>query len=164
MQPIQRWIPHTATNGTPSAGAVMFNTYLKKSSLQNNWPFRAKHFSLSWMWQSLHWRHLACHVRSDTLRINRSRISSWQPPHFGMVAERMEIERVYGKCQWKLCDIDAILLLENYVNSWKSGEIEVKIEIEDLSHFYEHPFEDNRPKSFSFMPKTPWKKSSLTST
>lgn len=61
-------------------------THLKKSSLQNNWPFRIKHFSLSWAWQSLHCRHFACHVRSDTLRMNRSKMNSWQPPHLGIVA------------------------------------------------------------------------------
>lgn len=61
-------------------------TYLKKSSLQNNWPFRMKHFSLSCAWQSLHWRHFACHVWSETFKMNRSNIYSWHPPHFGIEA------------------------------------------------------------------------------
>lgn len=63
------------------------STHLKKSSLQNNWPFRMKHFSFSCAWHSLHCKHFACHVRSDTLSINRSNINSWQPPHLGIVAE-----------------------------------------------------------------------------
>jgi hypothetical protein len=62
------------------------NTHLKKSSLQKTWPFRAKHLSLSCPLHSLHLRHFACHVRSSTFRMKRSRISSWQPPHFGMLA------------------------------------------------------------------------------
>ena len=62
------------------------STHLKKSSLQKTWPFRAKHLSLSCPLHSLHFRHLACHVRSSTFRMKRSRISSWQPPHLGMLA------------------------------------------------------------------------------
>lgn len=61
--------------------------YLKKSSLQKTCPFLAKHLSVSALPQSLQLRHLACHVRSSTFRINLSRISSWQPPHLGIVAE-----------------------------------------------------------------------------
>jgi hypothetical protein len=75
-------------------GRARGDTYLKKSSLQNNWPFREKHFSFSWELHSLHCKHLACHVRSATLRMKRSSISSWQPPHLGIVAgmaqEKME--------------------------------------------------------------------------
>lgn len=67
-------------------GAIVKLTYLKKSSLQNNKPFRAKHFSFNWTWHSLHCRHFACHVRSSTFNMKRSKISSWHPPHFGIVA------------------------------------------------------------------------------
>lgn len=63
-------------------------TYLKKSSLQNIDPFRAKHFSFSWTWHSLHCKHFACHVPSNTFSINRSKMSSWHPPHLGIVATK----------------------------------------------------------------------------
>lgn len=77
---------HMFQVSTLLSSSNFLSTHLKKSSLQNNWPFRIKHFSLSCAWQSLHCRHFACHVRSDTLRMNRSNINSWQPPHFGIVA------------------------------------------------------------------------------
>lgn len=63
-------------------------TYLKKSSLQNSEPFRAKHFSFNCTWHSLHCKHFACHVRSNTFNINRSKMSSWHPPHLGIVATK----------------------------------------------------------------------------
>lgn len=65
---------------------VFLDTHLKKSSLQNSDPFRAKHFSFNWTWHSLHCKHFACHVRSSTFNINRSKMSSWHPPHLGIVA------------------------------------------------------------------------------
>lgn len=84
-----------------------WETYLKKSSLQKSWPFRAKHLSVSWMRQSLHWRHLACHVRSATFKINRSRISSWQPPHFGIVAKKsLELVNLYNHGSFDLDPIE----------------------------------------------------------
>jgi hypothetical protein len=88
------------TNLILSAG-----TYLKKSSLQNNWPFLIKHFSFNWVWHSLHCKHFACQVRSDTLSINRSTMNSWQPPHFGIVAARKKNgkENLSTKCRkWKM--------------------------------------------------------------
>lgn len=70
------------------------DAYLKKSSLQNSCPFLAKHLSVNWTRQSQHCRHLACHVLSATFRMNLSRISSWQPPHFGIVA----VNEIYINC------------------------------------------------------------------
>lgn len=52
------------------------DTYLKKSSLQNNCPFLAKHLSVNWTLQSQHCKHFACHVLSATFNINLSNISS----------------------------------------------------------------------------------------
>lgn len=90
------------------------DTYLKKSSLQNNWPFLAKHLSVSCTLQSLHCRHLACHVLSATFSINLSKISSWHPPHFGIVAGRRKIiistdfDDLYSIC---FCCWDCFVLL-----------------------------------------------------
>lgn len=83
------------------AGPAGVDTYLKKSSLHNSWPFLMKHRSLSGTRHSVQCRHLACHVRSDTLRMNRSRISSWQPPHFGMEAGMMK--EGHWKCYSLFC-------------------------------------------------------------
>lgn len=94
--------PTKASNVHPLPTTLAFEkfTYLKKSSLQKSWPFRAKHLSFSWPWHSLHCRHLACHVLSSTLRMKRSRISSWQPPHFGIVAvgRRKNIQLIWYQC------------------------------------------------------------------
>lgn len=62
------------------------DTYLKKSSLHRSCPFLIKHRSLRGTWHSVQCRHFACHVRSETLSIKRSKIISWQPPHFGIEA------------------------------------------------------------------------------
>jgi len=60
--------------------------YLKKSSLQNTWPFLRKHLSARMASQSTHLRHRECHVRSTTFNMNRSSIIPSQPAHLGIVA------------------------------------------------------------------------------
>lgn len=58
------------------AFSFTLDTYLKKSSLQNSWPFLIKHRSLRGTLHSVQCRHLACHVLSETLSIKRSKIIS----------------------------------------------------------------------------------------
>jgi len=70
---------------------TIIGAYLKKSSLQNTWPFLAKHLSVNLAPQSRHVRHLACQHLSRTLRTYLSKITSWHPPHFGIVAATYQL-------------------------------------------------------------------------
>lgn len=59
-------------------------TYLKKSFLQNNFDSRLKHFSANCCRQSQHRTHVTCHLRSDTLSRNLSKIGSLQPAQWSL--------------------------------------------------------------------------------
>ena len=93
--------------------------HLKKSSLQyTSSPFE-KHLSLRCVWQSAHLRHFECQHRSRTFRMNRSRIGSLHPAHFGMAAAEEETVHLeyYGRnCGERFCA--CALLQEVYSSSF----------------------------------------------
>ena len=70
--------------------------YLKKSSVQYNWLFLAKHFPDSIARHSTQRKQPACHVRSDTFSTYRSTIISWHPPHLGILAVTNKYYKFYG--------------------------------------------------------------------
>ena len=56
-------------------------TYLKKSALQNSFPSREKHLSVSLDLHSQQCTHFTCHGRSRTFNRNRSKMGPLQPAH-----------------------------------------------------------------------------------
>jgi len=62
-------------------------TYLKKSVLQYNLPSLEKHRSAKILRQSAQRTHSACHVRSNTVSKNLSKMARSQPAHVMIILE-----------------------------------------------------------------------------
>ena len=60
---------------------TIYYTYLKKSVLQYNLPSLEKHRSAKILRQSAQRTHSACHVRSNTVSKNLSKMARSQPAH-----------------------------------------------------------------------------------
>ena len=66
---------------------TIYYTYLKKSVLQYNLPSLEKHRSAKILRQSAQRTHSACHVRSNTVSKNLSKMARSQPAHVMIILE-----------------------------------------------------------------------------